>query len=157
MTIETTLPDTTDRVPANTAEEINRRIEWETECRVAHYVDHPAEIGRRLEELDREWDIERMIEANAGAIALTGMVLGMARRRWLLLPLMVSGFLLQHAVQGWCPPVPILRRLGFRTADEIAHERYALKALRGDFDGKLPATGGSPRERARRLLEIARA
>jgi hypothetical protein len=43
------------------------------------------------------------------------------------------GFLLQHAVQGWCPPLPLLRRLGVRTADEINEERYALKALRGDF------------------------
>ena len=46
---------------------------------------------------------------------------------------MVTAFLFQHAVQGWCPPVPILRRMGFRTADEINRERYALKALRGDF------------------------
>jgi hypothetical protein len=30
--------------------------------------------------------------------------------------------------------VPVLRRLGFRTASEIDHERYALKALRGDFE-----------------------
>jgi hypothetical protein len=27
-----------------------------------------------------------------------------------------------------------LRRLGIRTADEINNERYALKALRGDFE-----------------------
>jgi len=27
----------------------------------------------------------------------------------------------------------VLRRLGVRTAQEIASERYALKALRGDF------------------------
>jgi hypothetical protein len=46
---------------------------------------------------------------------------------------MVLAFLFQHALQGWCPPVPILRRLAFRTASEIEHERYALKALRGDF------------------------
>jgi hypothetical protein len=31
--------------------------------------------------------------------------------------------------------VPILRRLGFRMASEIEQERYALKALRGDFAG----------------------
>ncbi len=48
-------------------------------------------------------------------------------------PAAVAGFLFQHAVQGWCPPVPLFRRLGFRTAREIDHERYALKALRGDF------------------------
>jgi hypothetical protein len=43
-------------------------------------------------------------------------------------------FLFQHAIQGWCPPVPVLRRLGFRTANEIEQERTALKALRGDFN-----------------------
>ncbi len=50
------------------------------------------------------------------------------------MPLLVSGFLFQHAIEGWCPPVPILRRLGFRTSYEIDEERQALKALRGDFD-----------------------
>jgi hypothetical protein len=29
--------------------------------------------------------------------------------------------------------MPVFRRLGVRTAREIARERYALKALRGDF------------------------
>lgn len=47
----------------------------------------------------------------------------------------VGGFLLRHAVQGWCPPLPVFRRLGARTQSEIDHERYALKALRGDFRG----------------------
>ena len=48
-----------------------------------------------------------------------------------------AGFLLQHAVQGWCRPVPIFRRLGIRTASEIDAERYALRMIRGDF-GNLP-------------------
>jgi hypothetical protein len=30
-------------------------------------------------------------------------------------------------VQGWCPPIPILRRLAFRTTYEIEEERQALK------------------------------
>jgi len=47
----------------------------------------------------------------------------------------VGGFLLQHGVQGWCPPLGILRRLGVRTPREIEAERYALKSIRGDFDG----------------------
>ena len=41
--------------------------------------------------------------------------------------------LFQHAVQGWCPPIPLLRRLGIRTSREIEIERVALKILRGDF------------------------
>mgnify|MGYP006201292969 CR=1 FL=1 len=54
-------------------------------------------------------------------------------RRFLLLPAAVFTFFGQHALQGWCPPIPIFRRLGVRTHREIARERYALKALRGDF------------------------
>lgn len=49
-------------------------------------------------------------------------------------PAAVAGFLLQHAIQGWCPPVPVLRRLGFRTQREIDDERAVLKARRGDFE-----------------------
>jgi hypothetical protein len=84
--------------------------------------------------LDREWDIERTLEANAASVALIGLGLGtFLDRRLYVLPALVCGFLLQHAIQGWCPPVPLFRRLGVRTASEIDHERYALKALRGDF------------------------
>ena len=128
------MPTTRDRVPAHTAAEINRRIRSETLARVRYYGNHTAEIGRRLRELDEEWDIERAIEANASTLALVGVTLGTRDRRWLALLFMVTAFLLQHAVQGWCPPVPILRRLGFRTSYEIEEERQALKALRGDFE-----------------------
>ena len=31
--------------------------------------------------------------------------------------------------------MPLLRRLGIRTREEIDRERYALKALAGDFAG----------------------
>jgi hypothetical protein len=127
---------TAKRVPAHTAHEINAKILRETEGRVAYYFDHPDEIGQRLHELDAEWDIERTLEANASTLAFVGVVLGVtADRRWLALPAAVTAFLFQHAVQGWCPPLPILRRLGFRTGSEIDRERFALKALRGDFAG----------------------
>lgn len=129
------MPSSAERVPAHTTGDVNRRIQQETESRIAYYADHPTEISQRLRELDREWDIERAIEANASTLALAGVALGTSDRRWLALPALVTGFLLQHSIQGWCPPVPILRRLGFRTAREIEQERYALMALRGDFDG----------------------
>jgi hypothetical protein len=125
---------TVNRVPRHTSEEINRRIEEETDERVRSLADNPAAIQKRLRELDEEWDIERMLEANASALAFTGTVLGASvDRRWFAIPLIVGAFLFQHAIQGWCPPVPILRRLGFRTAREIEIERVALKTLRGDF------------------------
>jgi hypothetical protein len=117
-----------------TSERINSRIQLETERRIRHFERHTDDIPGRLRELDGEWDIERAIEANASALALAGVVLGATSdRRWLILPALVTGFLLQHAIQGWCPPVPILRRLGFRTAHEIEEERQALKSLRGDY------------------------
>jgi hypothetical protein len=137
------IPETSRRVPANTDEEINRRIERQIQRRVRYYADHPDEIPQRLAALDAEWDIERAIEANAAAIALTGTYLTATRgMRFLIIPAVVAGFLLQHAIQGWCPPVPVLRRLGFRTAREIDRERNALKALRGDYEivGRGPAS-----------------
>lgn len=128
---------TTTRVSSHTARYINERIQGETESRVAQYAKADRQrIDQRLAELDREWDIERTLEANAATLALTGVLLGATvDRRWLWLPGIVTGFLLQHALQGWCPPVPVFRRLGFRTQTEIEEERYALKALRGDFRG----------------------
>jgi hypothetical protein len=129
------IPATTDRVTRNTAEHINDWIRQQIEANVAYTAAAgPEAMSRRLEELDREWDIERILEANASSLVLLGLGLGVSvDRRWFILPTVVAGFLLQHAVQGWCPPVPLLRRLGVRTQTEIDYERYTLKALRGDF------------------------
>ena len=129
------IPATTDRVTRNTAEHINERIRQQIEANIAYTAAAgPEAMNRRLEELDREWDIERILEANASSLVLLGLGLGVfVDRRWFILPTVVAGFLLQHAVQGWCPPVPLLRRIGVRTQTEIDYERYTLKALRGDF------------------------
>jgi hypothetical protein len=131
-----TIPTTRDRVPAHTAEHINRRLEREMRERVQLMAGQPDRIGARLKQLDAEWDIERAIEANASTLAFIGVALGyFVHPYWLVLPAAVTLFLFQHAIQGWCPPVPVLRRLGFRTVYEIERERQALKALRGDFNG----------------------
>lgn len=126
---------TVDRVPARTALHVNEGIRRETEMNVAYFGLHPEEIDGRLAELDAEWDIERVLETVASCLSLAGLVLrGVNRKRkWLLLTTMVQGFFLQHALQGWSPPVALFRRLGFRTQNEIESERYTLKALRGDF------------------------
>jgi hypothetical protein len=63
-------------------------------------------------------------------LTLIGTVLGATvNKKWFWLPGGVAAFLLQHAVPGWCPPLPFFRRLGVRTADEINQERMALRAL----------------------------
>ena len=134
VSTSTYVPSTKQRVRRNTDASINRRIDDQLEHAIRYYSVHLEDIDSRLKELDEEWDVERMIEANASTLALAGTVLGITvDKRFLALPMIVTAFLLQHAIQGWCPPIPILRRLGFRTADEINRERYALKSLRGDF------------------------
>jgi hypothetical protein len=147
------LPTTVDRVPNQTCNSINERIRRDTEERVAGLKDaSPAAIEQRLAELNEEWDIERTLEAHAAGAVLVGVGLGATvDRRWFAFPAVVGAFLLQHALHGWCPPLPIFRRLGFRTAGEIDFERYALKALRGDFsDLKL-----QKRDRGHKLAEKA--
>jgi hypothetical protein len=128
------LPATTRRVERNTDAEINRARRAEIDDSLRYHAARPGEIPARLAELDREWDIERALEANAAAVTLIGLALtALVDRRFIALPAMVGGFLLQHALQGWCPPVPILRRLGFRTSSEICEERCGLKMLRGEY------------------------
>jgi hypothetical protein len=142
--------DDSDRVRNFTAAEINSHIDLETKNRLSRYVGvSSAEITSRIEELDREWDIERLLETNASALALTGLALGVLHnKKWLIIPGVVLPFLFQHAVQGWCPPLPIFRRLGVRTQKEIEREKYALKALRGDFDSNEANSGDKERNPA---------
>lgn len=152
------LPDTTARVPAHTSEEVNAEIRRRTETNVARCAaDGPEAIERRLYELEREWDIERMLEANASTLALIGLGMGaFVDRRFFVLPALVMGFLLQHALQGWCPPVPVLRHLGFRTQAEIDEERYTLKVLRGDFKPVEETSTASGRDLRRLMYAVRR-
>lgn len=123
-----------DRVSLNTSFEVNARIEEQTERNIAYYATHLEEIDTRLEKLNREWDIERILEAHVATVSIASIIFGtIGSRRWLYLPAVIGGFLLNHAVNGWTPQLPVLRRLGVRTQMEIERERYALKALRGDF------------------------
>jgi hypothetical protein len=119
-----------DRVSLHTNPEVARSIHRRLEERLCFYEQHPDLIPERLRELDVEWDIERSLETVSSSLSLFGLVMGvLGKRRWLLLPLTVQGFFLQHAVEGWCPPLPALRRLGMRTQVEIDEERCALRAL----------------------------
>jgi hypothetical protein len=142
--------DPEDRVRAHTSSAVNAKIDDATrDCLFRYAVTTDEEITARIEALDREWDIERYLETVAPSVALTGVVLSIFRgRQWLLLPTAVLGFLIQHAAQGWCPPLAVLRRMGVRTRREIDEERYALKALRGDFAGLPP---DAPRNRVSRI------
>ena len=119
-----------DRVRRVTSSRLNREIDRQTDRNIRRYIGANREtIIDRMHELDREWDIERVLEVRASALALTGLVLGLTvNKRWFAVPGIILAFLLQHGLQGWCPPIPILRRLGVRTRGEIDREKYALKA-----------------------------
>lgn len=117
-----------DRVRKNSPAWINRKVNREIQERIREYAgSDQAAIVDRLKELDREWDVERVLELNAATLALAGIALAATHdKRWLILSGAVLSFFIQHAIQGWCPPLPILRRLGVRTQKEIQAERHGL-------------------------------
>jgi len=125
----------TDRVRTHTAESVLQRIDDRTVRSVADYADaDPGVIAKRLEELDCEWDSDRTVEAEAAATGLAGLALGVFVSPALLgVTAVAAGAVFMHALTGWYPLMPVFRRLGVRSGREIARERYALKALRGDF------------------------
>ena len=139
------IPSTTKRVPAHTAGHVNEEIRRQTEENIARYAAAgPEAIDRRLEELDREWDIERTLEANAATVALVGLGLGTfvdrrylpAARRRSRVPAPARRPGLVPAGAG-VPPPGVPHRLGDRRG-----------ALRPEgAAGRLP--GCDPRRRAR--------
>lgn len=150
---EEIVPPSAVRVAKHTASHVQERIRSRTVENIARAISSPETVGARLRDLDREWDVERVLELNASLLTLTGVVLGkFVNRKWLYLSMGVTGFLAQHALQGWCPPLPILRRMGIRTCQEIEQERYALKMLRGDTT-YMPESA-DPRRQAEELLSI---
>jgi len=131
-----------DRVRRNTTSEALAKIDTQIEDNIRFYsVQPPERIRERIRELEAEWSIERYLETNASALALTGTVLGLVKsKKWFFLTTAVLGFLFQHGVQGWCPPLPVFRRFGIRTRGEIDREKFALKAACGDLDYVRPAS-----------------
>ena len=144
-----------DRVQQATPESINEKIESETWTRVAHYKSKSVtEISDRIDELEKEWDIERYLGVNMSTLAMIGLATAAftKNKTWNILPAVVLGFFFQHSVQGWCPPLPILRLLNIRTRKEIEQEKYALKLIRGDF-GNISASTSSEISQLKRAIQ----
>lgn len=122
-------PDTTKRVQMHTNERVNNKIKEQTFANICMYQDKSEdEIVYRIKELDAEWDIERVLEANAASAVVISTILGFTvNKKWFFATGVVGGFLLQHALQGWCPPVELFRRMRVRTSSEINYEKEALK------------------------------
>jgi hypothetical protein len=117
-----------DRIRKHSAPYVNERIDREAEGNLFYYsqLDDHA-IIKRITELDYEWDIDRSLMALFSVVGGTTFTLGLTKnkRMFFLLGAQMS-FLLLHAIQGWCPPASLLRRLGFRSKTEIESEKYPL-------------------------------
>ncbi len=122
-----------DLIRERSSDRANQRIDEETRDELASARSIPA-MRQRLAELDREWDIDRALMLNFAAIG--GVMASLALRemrkhRRLGVPgaLLFTqlGFLAYHAIRRWCPPMPVFRRLGFRSDREIAAERVELE------------------------------
>lgn len=129
--MEATIPVEKDRAREYTPSKLNARIDKKTAANIEAYVHKSIfEIQDRIKELDREWDVERILELHASTALAAGVVLtATVSRKWIILPALISFFLVQHAVKGWCPPMTAYRKMGVRTKLEIVQEREALVAL----------------------------
>jgi hypothetical protein len=109
-------------------ETVKSNYAGKTPDNLVHYANEPESVIRqRIEALDKEWDMNRMLQLNASVLTIAGVALGTrVNKNWFLLPGIVAVFLGVHAVKGWCPPVPLLKAAGVRTRQEIDKEKYGL-------------------------------
>lgn len=132
-------PPTTKRVAINTHPGTNTTIRNNTLRRINVYKNSSDKIlSDNISKLNYEWDIERILEAKAACLVLGSTIMGLKsnKKGWFLVAGTAGLFLMQHALQGWCPPVPVVRKMGFRTSEEINNEKVVYKLLRDDFANK---------------------
>jgi hypothetical protein len=127
-------PPEHDGIREQTPDGVNRKIDLITRGAIAESEVSAWRIRARLGELDREWNVDRALMLNFAVVAGLSSSLAMrslARRGsiggWGAMFFTQIGFLAYHAVKRWCPPMAVFRRLGFRSAKEIAAERCALE------------------------------
>jgi hypothetical protein len=127
-----------DRVREHTAPHVNRRIDLTAQASADLTIRQGRnQIVRRIAELDNEWDVDRALMANFALAGGTALAVGLHRythpplfgprpKGFLYLVGAQMAFLMLHATVGWCPPVSLFRRLGYRTKSEIDTEREVL-------------------------------
>jgi len=108
------------------------------EARLACLADAGRQaITERLEEIEREWSAGRATKATIGVVVIAGLALAglTGNAWWLLLPSTGGLLLLQYVFtrSSWLGAT--FREMGLRSGADIDEEKFALKALRGDFRG----------------------
>src|SRR5438105_2378623 len=66
-----------DSVRAGTKPKVQKKIDRNIREQIIHFASQPKEvISRRIVELENEWDIEQVLEANAAGIGLASLLWG---------------------------------------------------------------------------------
>lgn len=132
-------------------DEIDRQLE----CTLAFYATRLDQIEQRLSELQNEWSLQQAVEFHAGMLtAAGGLFTVLFGRKWGLLSLVAGGLLVQYSIEGKCPGLSLLERMGFRSQRDIDNERVALKVLAGEF--REVEHDGDPLVKARHAYDAAR-
>jgi hypothetical protein len=92
-------------------------------------------IAERLEAIEREWSAGRMTKATIGVVVIVGLALTALLRNpwWLILPTLGGFLLLQYLFDRSSWLGAMFGKMGYRSGAEIDQEKFALKAIRGDF------------------------
>lgn len=117
-------------------------------------------IDERIRALDDEWDVERAVTVGLAGAGAAGLIMGLLGSRiWRLLAWAALPLLFLFGQDKWRPSDGILKSLGLRSRKEIQDEKYALKALRGDFREVEPEpeeAGASKARNSARAMEAVR-
>ncbi|MBA3899151.1 MAG: hypothetical protein H0X62_02910 [Bacteroidetes bacterium] len=129
-----------DKIRAASDSHLNWEIDRKIEENIRKYTYQGSyEISQRIMELEKEWDINKVLQINAASLALLGIGFSLKNKRWLFFSGTILLTLAYVSLNGWGPPINIFRRMGYRTRQEIDCEIYAMKFLRGDFTEIQPA------------------
>lgn len=106
-----------------------------TQENINHYYHNKNHIESRLKQLDVETSVEQIFELHDAANVTAGVLLSVitGKKKWLILPVLIAAVQSVQALYGVRLGTSLLHNYGFRTRAEIDKEKYALKALRGDF------------------------
>lgn len=119
------------RLIARTPEGVNERLRERVALRIADAAEGGAPaVEESLRRLEREWDVDRALQAGAAGLSLLALLAAiLGRRRWAPVALLGPAVLLRNALGGESLIAELLRCLGLRTAREIEEEADALRDL----------------------------
>nr|WKN34993.1 hypothetical protein K4G66_21690 [Tunicatimonas sp. TK19036] len=139
-------------------ETVNPKYDKQINRRLLYYAHHPQFIEHRIQQLEKETSVEQVVEVGSVSLSLIGLILGASgNKRWLLLSVLAAGLLFLKNEKRSTVLTSQLQAQGYRTNNEISHERNVLRALRGDFDAIGASDQQKPEERVRQIMRSLKA